>query len=169
MYCPSCGAENTHALRYCKRCGANFTDTAHLAVPVSDSPSPRYTGAAWGIGLASVAITLGGLGIIFSHAWDLVGPFHPGPVSDDATMVAMTMIIFGTATIFGIIALLIRLFTRLLSAPSEPARPAKTIKPVAGAYTPAQIPAPHVPSASVTEHTTRTFQHPAYEEMKSRE
>jgi hypothetical protein len=169
MFCPSCGAENAQALRYCKRCGANFSDTTHLVMQESNSSSSRYTGAAWAIALASVAICLGGLGIIFSHAWDLVGPYHPGPRVGDATMVAMTMIIMGSATIFGIVALLIRLFTRLMTAPSEPPESVKTIKPVTIGNTPVQVLAPPAPVSSVTEHTTRTFQHAAYEEVSRRE
>jgi hypothetical protein len=122
MFCPSCGAEATPGLKYCKRCGGNLGDAVHIAAQASDSSSSKYTGAALIIGLTSVAISLGGIGIVFSQAMELVGPHFPGPRVGDATMVAMTMIIFGSATVFGIMALLIRLFTRLLTAPSEPAR-----------------------------------------------
>jgi hypothetical protein len=169
MFCPSCGAESTLSSKYCKRCGGNLGDATQMLMQEPGSPSSRYTGAAWAIALASVVITLGGLGIIFSHAWDLVGPHYPGPRVGDATMVAMTMIILGSATIFGIIALLIRLFTRLMSAPPEPLRLTKTMKPVAGSYTPAQMPAPQMPLSSVTEHTTRNFVPRAYDESIGRE
>jgi hypothetical protein len=136
----------------------------------SRAPLSRQTGAAWAIALASVAITLGGLGIIFSHAWDLVGPYHPGPRAGDATMVAMTMIVCGTATIFGIMGLFMRLFLRLLSGTSEAAQPVKAMKPVVtGSHPHAQMPAPPVPIASVTEHTTRNFVPRAYEEANRRE
>jgi hypothetical protein len=169
MYCPSCGAESNISLKYCKRCGGNLGDATQLVVQDSGSASSRYTGAAWAIGLASTVITLAGLGIIFSHAWDLVGPHYPGPRVGDATMVAMTMIIFGSATIFGIIAMLIRLFTRLMTAPSEPPQLTKTIKAVTGSYTPAQMQASPLPVSSVTEHTTRNFVPRAYDETSGRE
>jgi hypothetical protein len=138
-------------------------------VQESNSSSSRYTGAAWAIALASVAICLGGLGIIFSTVWNVIGPYHPGPRAGDATMVAMTMIIMGSLTIFGVVALLIRLFTRLMTAPSEPLETVKAIKPITIGNTPMQIPAPPAPVSSVTEHTTRTFQHAAYEEVSRRE
>ena len=169
MFCPSCGTENAQALRYCKRCGANLTDTTHLVVQESNSPSSRYTGAAWAVALASVVICLGGIGIVFSTVWDVIGPYHPGPRSGDATMVAMTMLIMGMTTIFGVVALLIRLFTRLMTAPSEPQDTVKTIKPITTGHTPLQLPAPPAAVSSVTEHTTRTFQHAAYEELSRRE
>ena len=170
MFCPACGAQTAFGLKYCKRCGGNLTDTMHLPAQVADSPASRFTGPAWAIGLATVAICLGGLGIVFVNAWDLVRPLYPGQTrAGDPTMVAMTMIIFGSATIFGIIALLIRLFTRLMGVPSGSAQQANTVTPVAGGQPRAQLSAPPAPLSSVTEHTTRTFQHSAYEEANTRE
>jgi hypothetical protein len=170
MFCPSCGAETAFGLKYCKRCGGNLTDTTYLPAHVAGSPPSRFTGPAWAIGLATVAICLGGLGIVFVNAWDLVRPLYPGQTrAGDPTMVAMTMIIFGSATIFGIIGLLIRLFTRLMGVEPNPAQQAKTVTPAASGPPRAQLSAPPAPLSSVTEHTTRTFQHPAYEEVNARE
>jgi hypothetical protein len=116
-----------------------------------------------------VAICLGGLGIVFSHAFDLARPLYPGQSqSVDATPIAMAMIIFGSATVFGIAGLLIRLFTRLLTGIQDPARPARYIKPGVTEFPVAQMPAPPIGMPSVTEHTTRNFDR-LYEEQRARE
>ena len=169
MYCPHCSAEHTFGLKYCKRCGGNLN--------ISDPPQPeserasswKLTGAAWAIGLATVAICLGGLGIVFSTAFDLARPLSVGQSpSVDATPIAMAMIIFGSATVFGISALLLRLFTRLIRGIQETPRPARFIKPGVTEYPQAQIPAPPIGMTSVTEHTTRNFDR-LYEEQRARE
>jgi hypothetical protein len=89
-------------------------------------------------------------------------------MSVEATPIAMAMIIFGSATVFGIAALLIRLFSRLLAGLQETARPAQFINPGVTEYPVAQIPAPPVGMSSVTEHTTRNFDR-VYEEQRARE
>lgn len=168
MFCPSCGTESTAGLKYCKQCGGNLGDTPQLVIQEAGSSSSRLTGVAWALGLASVAITLGGIGIVFSHAWELVSPQFQGPRASDTTMVAMTMIIFGSATIFGIMALLIRLFTRVIGAHLDSPQLAKVIKPVAGVSAHAQMPAMPAPASSVTEHTTRNFGRHVYDESNRR-
>ena len=164
MHCQNCGAELTFGLKYCKRCGLSLSEPSSQTGQIS---SWRLTGSAWAVGLATVAICLGGLGIVFSHAFELVRPLSPGQsMSAEATPIAMAMILFGSATVFGIAALLIRLFSRLLNSPQEIARPAQFIKPGMAEYPAAQIPAP--PISSVTEHTTRNFER-MYEEQRARE
>ena len=164
MHCPNCGAEHTFGLKYCKRCGLSLGDSSPQTMQMSGL---RLTGAAWAIGFATVAICLGGLGIVISHAFDLLRPLHAGQsMSADPTPIALAMIVFGSATIFGIAALLIRLFSRLMSVPVEAARPAQFIKPGMAEYPVAQIPAQ--PISSVTEHTTRNFER-LYEEQRARE
>ena len=164
MHCPNCGAEHTFGLKYCKRCGLSLGDPPPQSIQMS---SWGFTGAAWAIGLATVAICLGGLGIIVSHAWELLAPLSPGQSrSADPTPIALAMIVCGSATVFGIAALLIRLFSRLLSAPNEVARPAQIIKPGIAEYPVAQMPGQ--PMSSVTEHTTRNFER-LYEEQRARE
>jgi len=166
MHCPNCGAEHTFGLKYCKRCGLSIGDTPPL---VAQTSAWGLTGAAWAIGLATVAICLGGLGIVVSHAFDLLRPLSPGQsMSADPTPIALAMIAFGSATIFGIAALLIRLFSRLLNGPAEAARPAQFIKPGISEYPVAQIPGQPSPMSSVTEHTTRNFER-LYEEQRARE
>ncbi|HEX5733203.1 MAG TPA: hypothetical protein VF131_10235 [Blastocatellia bacterium] len=164
MHCPNCGAEHTFGLKYCKRCGLSLGDPPLQTAQMS---AWRLTGAAWAVGLATVAICLGGLGIVISHAFDLLRPLHAGQsMSADPTPIALAMIVFGSATIFGIAALLIRLFSRLMSVPVEAVRPAQFIKPGINEYPVAQIPGQ--PLSSVTEHTTRNFER-LYEEQRARE
>ena len=157
MYCPHCGAESTPGLRYCKRCGANFA-----AQPGETTPGiiRNINAAIWPIALATVAITLGGLGIVISSAYDLVRPLFPGEVPriGDPTPIAMTMIIFGALTILGVIALLFKLFTRMAGVSQPTNQPAPPPKSIASAPPSVQLPAPPSAMPSVTEHTTRNFE-----------
>ena len=159
MYCPECGVETTNGLRYCKGCGASLMEQS----PASQ-PAPRVVrtnGAAWAVALATVAITLAGLGIVFSVALDLMSPSHWGPmaqpVPDSHIPVALVMIAFGTSTIFGIVFLLIKLFTKLMHLPVESPREARPTPVLNPPYRSHQIQAPPMQMPSVTEHTTRNF------------
>jgi hypothetical protein len=123
----------------------------------------RFGVAAWALALAVVAVTLGGLGIVFSHAFDLVKPSFPGetPVAG-ASMIAGLMVAFGSLTVVGIVAMLIWLFSRFFGAqthsPAAPRRQAAEQKP-------AQIAPP--PMSSVTEQTTRNFDPAIYRDRES--
>jgi hypothetical protein len=165
MHCPACGAEFTSGLRYCKRCGGNlFEPVQPTAQPAP--PASRLNGAAWAIALASAVITLGGLGIVFTHAFNLMRPLPFGVVSNGNPLpLAIVMMALGSTTGFGVVALLIRLFTRLLTSP-VPEAAAPAIKSIASAPAYPQLGAT---PASVTEHTTRTFRPPVYDEAQARE
>jgi hypothetical protein len=167
MHCSNCGAES-YGLRYCKVCGESLINTNPIA-DASHPPVPsRITGAAWAIALATTAITLGGLGIVFSHVAEIVTP-SPWAANiprhaSDYVPVAVPMIVFGTATVFLIVLMLIRLFIRLMNLPQEPARRDKEKLPGIPHYRPnavrmdqPQIQAPPISVPSVTEHTTRNF------------
>jgi hypothetical protein len=175
MHCPSCGAEATMGLKYCKRCGENLSHTFQLPQYRDQGPRPGGTVgvavAAWALALATVAITLGGFGIIFSHAFDLMRPVLPGQTpAGDMEMIAMTMLVIGSAVIFGILAMLIRVFSKLMglsSSRAEKATPPQ--RPSAIEYPPAQLSSPPSPISGVTEHTTRNFEMPQYREPKARE
>ncbi len=157
MFCPHCGAESNHGLKYCKRCGVNF------AAPVEQSPSKqkpvKQTGAAVAVAFATVAICLGGLGIVFGIASSLLDPALIGQL----TPIVITMIVFGSLTVFGLAAMLIRLFTRLVIAPKD--APAQIEIPV---YTQARLPESSAAMPSVTENTTRNFE-ARYREPMARE
>jgi hypothetical protein len=166
-------------LRYCKSCGANLNVTNSF---VEYAPEPRpakITGAAWAIAMATTAITLGGLGIVFSTVERIVrvptyGPPMPRNPAE-IIPVAIPMIVFGTATVFLIVFMLIRLFIRLMNLPQEQKHPEKSKQPVAHEYRPSavsvppQISAPPISMPSVTEHTTRNFDPIPSMEQKARE
>lgn len=174
MYCPNCGIENTtFGLRYCKACGANLNNTNPI-VEVAPGTRRSSAAAAWAIALATTAITLGGLGITFGLVEDIARTI-PGVPRNPAEVVPVVipMIIFGSMTVFLIVFMLIRLFTRLMNLPPEPKRAEKSKPAMAYDYRPhqptpqhQQIPAPPV---SVTEHTTRNFDPIPSMEQKARE
>jgi hypothetical protein len=180
MYCPNCAAPYSYGLRYCKQCGTNLADPPQPATEERSrvigwrvggrkagdaaqtgplEPPRKMTGAAWALAMATVAITLGGLGIVFTHAFDLMRWFPvPGEGrAGNPTPVAIVMLVFGSLTILGVTGMLMRLFTHLLaprahsSAPPARADHSMTAPPV-------QLPAPPSAIGSVTEHTTRNFE-----------
>jgi hypothetical protein len=155
MYCPNCGAESTSGLNYCKRCGGNLADTTQ-----STAPPTRNISAALILAAATVAIVLGGIGIVFTEVLSLIGPQPPGfaPPVHDAVAVAGIMVILGSATIGLVSLMLIKLFSRMMglgSAVDKPSRPSRTFLPEQRVP---QIQAPPISVQSVTEHTTRNFE-----------
>ena len=169
MYCPVCGTESTQGLNYCKRCGTNLTGSTNAIKSVTEMPPTRITGAAWAIALATVAVVLGGLGIIFSLAQELVRPaiVGPGPNNAAATIAGL-MIVFGSITVFGTVALLIRLFSRFPGVERESQRHASRLikRPAVADYKPAEISASAPVMPSVTEQTTRNFDPALYQERE---
>lgn len=166
MYCPHCGEGSTFGLKYCKKCGGALNVTNDTA-QVTQS-STRLTATAWAIALATVAITLGGIGIVFDFVWHILsGTPWGGAPHGDATLIAVLMLVCGSVTIFGSAALLIRLFSKLLLSPEQrEQRERKSAKHEDVVYMPSQS---HLPSAPhVTEHTTRNFEQP-YRQPVARE
>ena len=171
MHCPNCGAESTQGLNYCKRCGSNLAPPTY---PINRSgeiiPRTRGTaGAAWAMALATVAITLGGLGIVFNLAFDLVRPLYPGSTAvPGAALIAGLMVGSGSATVFGIVWSMVRLFSRLLSLPQESRDSSHFRKqPVMGEPKNIPLPAPSSVIPSVTEQTTRNFDPARYRDRES--
>jgi len=154
MYCPNCGAESTLGLNYCKRCGGTLSDTTQPGAPPVKN---NFIAAV--LALATVALVLGGLGIVFSEALWLIRPEVPGMVQPpSADAIAAMIIAFGTATIALVTVMLIKLFSRLMgltSATEKALRPADAFVPQ---QRPPQIAAPPIIMQSVTEHTTRNFE-----------
>ena len=174
MHCPSCGAEATVGLKYCKRCGENLGHTFHMPQYQNQgSGSGGNLGialAAWALALATVAITLGGFGIIFTHVFDLVRPSPPGfSPSGEAEEIAAVMLVLGSLVIFGIVAMLIRVFSKLMGLNSSRAEKSSAPKPVVNDYPHQQLSPPPQSVSSVTEHTTRNFDLPQYREPSARE
>lgn len=168
MYCPVCGAESTQGLNYCKRCGSNLAAPTN---PIKQSESrPRVraaAGAPWAMALATVAVTLGGLGIVFSNALYLVRPTFPGSTAvPGAATIAGLMVLFGSATVFGTVALLIRVFSKLLGLGQE-SRDSHQVRSLnTGEHRPIQLPSPPSGIPSVTEQTTRNFDPALYRDRE---
>ena len=170
MHCPSCGAESTQGLNYCKRCGSSLGMTYPVNPSGEIRPRARGTaGAAWAMALATVAVTLGGLGIVFNLAFDLLRPVgHEYAAVPGAALIAGLMVGFGSATVFGIVALMVRLFSRLLSLPQE-SHDSFHFKKQPAMGEPKLVPLPAPPSVipSVTEGTTRNFDPAVYRDRES--
>jgi len=155
MYCPNCGAESTFGLNYCKHCGGNLSEGAQTPAP----PGVRNTLAAFILAAATVAIVLGGLGIVFSQTLALVGPQPPGytqPVSDSMTIGGM-MVAFGSTALVLVSLMLIKLFSRVMGYGPPAEKPSKRATSFPLQQRGAQISAPPIVVSSVTEHTTRNF------------
>jgi hypothetical protein len=166
MFCQFCGTEATHELNYCKRCGGNLNPPTGISVQDARPPvSPWVAGA---IGLTTLATVLGGLAIILVGLHELARAGLPPELLGWLAM-------FGAATLFGSLALFIWLWARVLGvggvrasrAPKDTPRLKKAsfTGELSGAKA-MSLPDP-VP-ASVTEHTTRTFD-AVYSEPRRRE
>ena len=155
MYCSSCGTEVTKELNYCNRCGANLNLSTNL--PEQPLRPVNLTGPT----IAIAVMVVMSLGIIFAAVRELAkSGVHP---------VALTWIVIGSlAMVTGIAALIMRQWTNLAGAakPQErtPARKKLAEKEPAPVALP---PMTSKPIASVTDHTTRTFD-PIYREPVER-
>jgi hypothetical protein len=145
-------------MSYCNRCGAKLKPVSEeLAVVSSSPPVKASAGAAWAMAAAVALITIVGFGLAFS----LVMVFVERGLTLDEGRLAVVM-----ATLVSVLLvdwLLLRQFTRLMSgktqakdddAPAKPEKRKLAEKPSAAVP---QLAAPREPVASVTEHTTRTF------------
>ena len=150
MFCPSCGAEYTIELNYCKRCGANLS-TALTAQP--EMNLVNLTKPTLIIAAALVLLTLGGFGAVIAGALSLARVVH----GDEF----LAVIPLGMITILAVDICLVRQLSKLISASlkSEPQRSIrKQAAPLTGELPrlyPTQLPA----APSVTENTTRFFEH----------
>jgi len=149
MFCPSCGAESSPGLRYCKQCGMNLGQTAEMPLPPAKFP---------------MALTVTFLLIIAIIS--IVGIVGPFAMASDMSMRGipprefLPVMILGPLVAVGIDALLVWLLLRLVKIYHESGSAARvTAKPqvVARDFTPPQLSAPPASVGSVTEHTTRNF------------
>jgi hypothetical protein len=157
MFCPTCGNEITVELKYCNRCGANLTlptTTGVTAIAPIKLTMPSVV----------LAITIvSGLGIVFAGASQLaILGMHPVAV--------IWLTLFGTAALFGCIAMMIRFWLRVIALQRETLvaqplvrQPPQIDKPLAQS----QLPPRFEGISSVTENTTRTFS-PVYGEQFDR-
>ena len=154
MYCPVCGIESTQGLNYCKRCGANLTVALQTT---GQQAASGLKGSSFAIAVASLSlgtavVALGGLGLVLSYVEDMARSGNSG-------VLPKLILLLGLPMVFATSVLLVWQISRLISMPrqsfgtlSPPSRPQVST------YAPVQIAAPPADSAaSVTEHTTRTF------------
>ena len=154
MYCSTCGAEATLDVYYCKRCGNSLNpQTAIQTTPVS------LNGPSWAMAVTIIFV----LGIIF------------GAIVKMAEMginaVALTwMVIVSLGSVVALVAMIFRQLSHMAIYRRQqlPLQSAPTLKPHATSelYAGRQSALPE-PVPSVTEHTTRTFEH-AYREPVER-
>src|SRR5262245_20007024 len=137
MHCPRCGTASVQGMRYCKGCGDDlFAANTPVEPPVQ---VVRTTGAALAVALATIAITLGGLAISFGFASELLRPYYGGPNGyiqqpNSRIPVALLMVAFGSATVLGVIIMLIKLFTKLMRLPEDAPRKVKQEIPAPPIY-----------------------------------
>jgi predicted nucleic acid-binding Zn ribbon protein len=98
MYCSSCGSEVQEGLRYCNRCGASLA---------AETAPPRLLGIVIVLALAVLLVGIVGLAAIFMFAVELMGRGNV-PIETVIFLVVFALVVFG------IEALLIRQFSRVL-------------------------------------------------------
>ena len=160
MFCQSCGTALTKGLTYCNRCGARAASPA-LAPPAKND---KLAEVVYVLATFASVVGLGGLAIVYFLIRELLrGGF------EQSRIVVVTF--FCLMAVVGLAALLIKHMSRALSALLHSGTGAGENQAAAEAAESAsrqtaQIEAPREPVASVTDHTTRTFD-PVYEERRS--
>ena len=153
MYCPVCGAETIQGLKYCKQCGAN------LNPPGTHVNISKITGMFWAIAVFGI----GALGLLVGGALGVTAMGQGG--SDLAAVVAV-----GFVVVLIISGLLISQLSRVISmAKSDRAEPYTNTNAIKERRTAPQLDAPPSAVPSVTEHTTRDFEHSLKREQRARE
>ena len=154
MYCPVCGAETVQGLKYCKQCGANLNPPgAHVNIS-------KLTGMFWAIAVFGI----GALGLLVGGALGVTAMGQGG--SDLAAVVAI-----GFVVVLIISGLLISQLSRVISLAqrSDRAEPHTNTNVIKERRTAPQLDAPPSAVPSVTEHTTRDFEHSLKREQRARE
>jgi hypothetical protein len=146
MFCQTCGTESIEAVNYCKRCGSALGTVGDHDLRVSRGPGALV----WALAFFTILVGLGGLVGVFAAA---VAFREPGGEDDFSVM----LMIFGSLSLCGVVALLIHMIFRL-AAIGEKSKKEVPRVPAQRRTTP-QLSPPSPVVASVTEHTTRTFDH----------
>ncbi|HYP28278.1 MAG TPA: hypothetical protein VE262_16305 [Blastocatellia bacterium] len=165
MYCSSCGAESTRGLSHCRVCGANLNPPAGARVP-SEAPGPvKVPGAFIFLFLVTALVGLLGFFGIFGAVINIRFLSLP---PDVIKKVLALILIFGTFSIVGVVAVLSHVLLRVFGFSAKPHAPAQAVRTAPIEHPPAQIHAPPM-MQSVTEHTTRNFESPLRREPGMRE
>jgi hypothetical protein len=174
MYCAQCGAEAVEGFRFCKRCGGNL-GTNDLGATQQVTYVVKSHGVAWALAFATTLIALIGLAIVVLGTFSFIDPDSTGhQPSDGMVGMGIVALIFGSLCIFGIVGMLIRVFSRFIGQPNiqrveQPDNQVVLNPPPAALRTPQNLQPLASARGSVTEGTTRTFDHPAYREPAARE
>lgn len=153
MFCPHCGSETAAELKYCKRCGGPNP----LALAQAQEGRPVISpGMVWAAGCSTAFVVVAGLGVVAASVVEM-SRAGVGPVA------VIWIALFLALTLFGSVALMLRFWSYLLGAVRPPAaaqlppasRPADT-SDLGPQQQQGALPEPRF--ASVTEHTTRTFE-----------
>ena len=149
MYCPDCGDYSTQGLNFCKQCG---TALSSLDNGSEVEPRSRANWFVWALALLTVLIGFGGVAAIFGMSFVMA---QNPTVNKDYPIV---LVVFGSLSFVGILAVLVYMLLRLAgTGPGAARKPRSKSKPRRDAVAP-QIEAPPATLSSVTEHTTRTFE-----------
>ena len=165
MYCSSCGAESTRGLSHCRVCGATLNPPAGVRVS-SEPPSPAKVPGAF-IFLFLVTALVGVLGFCGIFGTIINVRFMNLPPEYIKKVLAL-ILIFGTFSIVGVVALLSHVLLRVFGFTAKSGARAQTGQVRQVEHPPAQVLAPPM-MHSVTEHTTRNFEMPSHREPGMRE
>ena len=144
MYCATCGSAVSDKLNYCKNCGAK------IAKDEEETPKSMMNNLLTTL----VFVVLGGFGILVA----LTAVLLKNGFDQKGIMLIAALYL---AALFGICYMLLSQLPKLIDAklnykPEAP--PAESYQPPLFAKTTAQLLEEHrEPVASVTDHTTRTF------------
>ena len=153
MYCPTCGAEASERLKFCKRCGAALNAPTETTAP-GKFPSWLVVFFLLLIGFISVM----GLIIPLAASQDLVQHFNAG----DAMRI-IALVVVAALALDGLLVWLLLKLIRLYQQPGTPAPSQLAAPPAIQVAPPPQLAAPPASVGSVTEHTTRNFEE--YEDL----
>lgn len=142
MFCPSCGAETSEGLSYCKRCGAK------LGAAGKDGSRPKVTGLVWAVSMAVVLVTLVGFAVVLGFIVEF---------GRDASNLITVLIALLLAVVLAVDCLLVRQLSRLLGFHLHGGDGARAEKAVPVAPPPAQLEAARQPAYGALEQTTRTL------------
>lgn len=149
MYCPDCGDHSTQGLNFCKQCGAALSSLDNGS---DVEPRSRANWFVWALALFTVLIGFGGVAVIFGMSFVMA----QNPTVDKDFPIAL--VVFGSLSFVGVLAVLVYMLLRLAGAGPGAARKTRSKgKQRRDAVAP-QIEAPPATLSSVTEHTTRTFE-----------
>ena len=158
MFCPNCSAEYSQKINYCKRCGSNMAPAANT-VEVH-LPQPRLTGMFWAIAGMSI------VGLI--ACFTAFSEFARAGLRDENLLVPFVL---GLLFIGMIAGGMIWQLARLVSTFQQNVRQPKVETPPLPQPPQDETPAPPLalePPASVSEHTTRSFDPVVYVEAEKR-